>query len=77
MTNPNATLTAAPRDSHPTRTPKSQKRVLRQGGEGLALLLLVVVFSVINPDSFPTVVNLQTVLDQASTPSSSESGPRS
>lgn len=69
MTHSNATL-APPRPDTDRQAPapKRRRRDLRQGGEGLALVLLVVVFSVINPDSFPTVVNLQTILDQASTP---------
>lgn len=41
---------------------------LRDGAEGIALLGLVAIFSLLNPQSFATVVNLQTVLDQASVP---------
>ena len=69
MTNPNATL-ASPtrRESHRTSAGPRKRRDMRQGLESIALVLLIVVFSVINPDSFPTVVNLQTILDQASTP---------
>jgi ribose transport system permease protein len=49
--------------------PRGRRRVdLREGGEVAALLLLVVVFSVLNKNTFPTVGNLRTVLDQASTP---------
>jgi ribose transport system permease protein len=70
MTNPNTTLAPAPRgqETEPATTGRRRRLDLRQGGEILALALLVVVFAVLNPDSFPTVVNLQTVLDQASTP---------
>ena len=53
--------------SHPTAQPR-KRFDLRQGGEIIALVLLVVVFTLINPDSFLTVVNIQTILDQASTP---------
>lgn len=70
MTNPNTTLAPAPRgrETEPATTGRRRRLDLREGGEILALALLVVIFAVLNPDSFPTVVNLQTVLDQASTP---------
>ena len=65
------TLAPAPSagdESTPT-APRTRRRVdVRSGAETGALLLLVVIFSVLNKDSFPTVVNLRTVLDQASTP---------
>ena len=49
--------------------PRKRRRIdVRSGAETGALLLLVVIFSVLNKDSFPTVVNLRTILDQASTP---------
>lgn len=69
MTNADVSLAAPPQQDgpHPSARPR-RRRDLRQGGEFIALVLLIVVFSLINPDSFPTVVNLQTVLDQASTP---------
>ena len=69
MTDSNTTL-APPDPRAPTHaSATAPKRFdLRQGGESIALLLLIVVFALINPGSFPTVVNLQTVLDQASTP---------
>jgi len=41
---------------------------LRRGGEVAALVALILIFSAINPGSFATVVNLQTILDQASVP---------
>lgn len=41
---------------------------LRKGGEVLALLALIVIFTLINRESFATIVNLQTILDQASVP---------
>lgn len=37
-------------------------------GEVAALIVLVVVFSVLNSDTFPTIRNLRTILDQASLP---------
>ena len=70
MTNSNTTL-APPsprRDAHPATAGRRWKIDLRQSGEIIALALLVVVFALLNPDSFPTLVNLQTILDQASTP---------
>lgn len=48
---------------------KPRRRVgLRDTAESIALVALVVLFSVLNPDSFVSVVNLQTILDQASVP---------
>ncbi len=41
---------------------------LRKGGEVIALIALIVIFTLINRESFATVVNLQTILDQASVP---------
>lgn len=70
------TLAPAPRagDESTPVAARARRRVdLRSGAETGALLLLVVIFSVLNKDSFPTVVNLRTVLDQASTRSSSVS----
>lgn len=37
-------------------------------GEIGALVALVVLFAVLNPDTFPTLTNLRTILDQASVP---------
>ncbi|GAA1910100.1 ABC transporter permease [Nocardioides marmoribigeumensis] len=69
MTDTNTRLAPPPRQetSHTTAQPR-RRFDLRQGGEVFALVLLVVVFTLINPDSFLTVVNVQTMLDQASTP---------
>lgn len=69
MTDTNTRLAPPPgqETGHPTATPR-KKLDLRQGGELFALVLLVVIFTLINPDSFLTVVNIQTILDQASTP---------
>lgn len=48
---------------------KPRKRVgLRDAAESIALVALIVMFSVLNPESFVSVVNLQTILDQASVP---------
>ena len=41
---------------------------LRRGGEVAALVVLIAVFTVLNPGTFLTVVNVQTILDQASVP---------
>ena len=69
MTHSNTTLAPPPRREANRPSAKPRKSLdLRQAGESIALLLLIVVFAVINPSSFPTVLNLQTVLDQASTP---------
>lgn len=69
MTNSETTLSPpSPPREQPTNAGPRRKLDLRQGGEIVALALLIVVFALLNPDSFPTVVNLQTILDQASTP---------
>ena len=70
MTDPNTTLVLPPpRETKRTSATKPRRRlVLRDCGELVALVALIVIFAVINPGSFPTVLNLQTVLDQASTP---------
>ena len=69
MTNTNTTIAPSPRRETHSASSKPRKRLnLRKGGESIALVLLIVTFTVINPHSFPTVVNLQTILDQASTP---------
>ncbi len=65
------TLAPAPStgDESTPAAPRKRRRIdVRSGAETGALLLLVVIFSVLNKDSFPTVVNLRTILDQASTP---------
>jgi ribose transport system permease protein len=41
---------------------------LKNVGEIGALVILLVLFSVINPQSFPTVTNFRTILDQAAVP---------
>src|SRR3712207_5440581 len=43
-------------------------RSWKSAGELGALVALVVVFIALNPDSFPTLSNLRTILDQASVP---------
>ena len=69
MTDTNTTVVPSSRqEAHEASTPTRKWLNLRQGGEAIALVLLIVIFAVINPGSFPTVVNLQTILDQASTP---------
>jgi ribose transport system permease protein len=51
-----------------TRAKPRMKFGLRDAAEIIALVLLIVIFSVLNPESFMSVVNLQTILDQASIP---------
>jgi ribose transport system permease protein len=41
---------------------------IRKGGEIAALVVLIAVFTALNPSTFLTVVNVQTILDQASIP---------
>lgn len=41
---------------------------LRRGGEFAALVVLIAAFTALNPSTFLTVVNVQTILDQASVP---------
>lgn len=45
-----------------------KRRELRRGGEIAALVLLILIFSLLNRDTFPTLVNAQAILDQASVP---------
>ena len=70
MTDSRTTLAPTPQqETSRTSAARPRKRFdPRDSGESLALVLLIIIFAVINPDSFPTVLNLQTVLDQASTP---------
>lgn len=69
MTDTNTTLVPSTHRATRGASAAPGKRLnLREGGEIIALVLLVIIFSAINPDSFPTVVNLQTIMDQASTP---------
>lgn len=48
--------------------PAHRRFELKHLGELAALVALVVVFTALNPDTFPTAANLRTVLDQASLP---------
>lgn len=73
MTDTNTTLApsgrAAPGGGTSRKSDRSRTRFsLRDGAEGIALIALTVIFSVLNPESFASVVNLQTILDQASVP---------
>lgn len=53
----------------PAHSPKGRRRIEPKNvGEIGALVVLVVLFSVINPQSFPTLTNLRVILDQASVP---------
>lgn len=69
QTRSTATTQHAPQDparTAPRGTPRRAR--LRSLGEIAALVVLIVVFTALNPDSFPTLENLRTVLDQASLP---------
>lgn len=71
MTDTHTTLApspGAPGGASGRRAKPRMKFGLRDAAEIIALLLLIVIFSVLNPESFPSVVNLQTILDQASIP---------
>lgn len=69
----NATENTAEQHANPSviQAPgkKTRRRIeLKSMGELGALVLLVVAFSLLTPDRFPTLGNLQTILDQASLP---------
>lgn len=72
MTDTNTTLAPSPGTpggaTSGTSAKPRMKFDLRDAAEVIALILLIVIFSVLNPESFVSVVNLQTVLDQASIP---------
>lgn len=54
---------------HPsTPTPARRRVELKRLGELAALLVLVIVFALLNPDTFLTLSNTRTVLDQAALP---------
>ena len=48
--------------------PKHRRFEFRSLGELAALIILIVVFAVINPDTFLSIGNIRTILDQASVP---------
>lgn len=72
MTDTNTTLAPSPQTpvggSHGRGAKPRRKLDPRNGAEIIGLVLLIVIFALINPDSFPSLVNLQTILDQASVP---------
>lgn len=68
MTDTHTAVSPPAHDARAASATSRRKVDLRQGGELIALVLLVVIFTLINPDSFLTAVNIQTILDQASTP---------
>jgi ribose transport system permease protein len=72
MTHTHTTLAPSPAPpggaASGTRAKPRMRFGLRDGAEGIALIALVVIFSLLNPESFASVVNLQTILDQASVP---------
>ncbi|MGE0819669.1 MAG: ABC transporter permease [Candidatus Nanopelagicales bacterium] len=58
-----------PQPTATSEAPRPRRRVdFRKGGEIAALLALIAVFTALNPSTFLTVVNVQTILDQASVP---------
>lgn len=71
MTDTNTAYAPVPTPQGPAagaqRSPR-RRFELRKGGEIAALVLLIVIFAALNPDTFLTVVNIQTILDQASIP---------
>jgi len=71
MTDTNTTFAPKPPASGPAAdaSPKRRRKFeLRRGGELAALVVLIAIFAILNPDTFLTVINLQTILDQASVP---------
>lgn len=72
MTDTHTTL-ASPPSTHGgaasgTKAALRRRFGLRDAAEMIALVLLVVIFTALNPESFASIVNLQTILDQASIP---------
>lgn len=59
-------IAARPQAQAPVRRPRRIE--LKSLGELAALVVLIAVFAVMNPDSFLTPANIRTVLDQASLP---------
>lgn len=71
MTDTNTTVAPKPPASGPASAanPTTRRKFeLRRGGELAALVILIAIFAILNPDTFLTVINLQTILDQASVP---------
>src|SRR6476469_8574074 len=66
MTMGNQVLTASPGE---TRRPPSRRRFeYKRLGEVGALVVLIVIFTVLNPGAFLTLLNVRTILDQAAIP---------
>ncbi len=53
---------------HSSAPAKHRRFELRSLGEVGALVVLIIVFAVLNPDTFLTIGNIRTILDQAATP---------
>ena len=70
----NQVLTASPGE---TRRPPSRRRFeYKRLGEVGALVVLIVIFTVLNPGAFLTLLNIRTILDQAAIPLLSVLAPR-
>lgn len=55
-------------ESRARRRPSRRRFEINSFGEVAAVLVLIAVFAVLNPDSFLTVANARTILDQSSVP---------
>jgi ribose transport system permease protein len=65
---PVSSAVAAKPTTRPSEHNSSRRIELKSVGELGALVVLVLVFTALNPDSFPTIRNLRTILDQAALP---------
>jgi len=71
MSNTSTAFAPEPEAVEAAQTGKARTRKrwdIRRGGEVAALILLILVFSLLNRETFPTLINLQAILDQASIP---------
>ncbi len=59
---------SSPEQTQSPVPPKHRRFELRSLGEVGALVVLIVVFEILNPSTFLTIGNIQTILDQAATP---------
>src|SRR6478672_12576694 len=66
MTMGNQVLTASPGETR--RTPSRRRFEYKRLGEVGALVVLIVIFTVLNPGAFLTLLNIRTILDQAAIP---------
>ncbi len=68
MTHSSTVAPQATAAAKPASGAKRKRFDLRRGGEVIALVVLIVIFTLLNPGSFATLINLQTILDQAAVP---------